>query len=315
MQVKRPEIQYRSAFRDEDILRKDILVYHYTSPEGVEAVLKNASLRFTDYRFLNDKEEYRHLKNVFRSVVEKAEIKDGLLRDILVARFSDDYEHFELFRADKLIDGRHSEFKKVRWFVCCASFAPDSLPMWNYYVKNGNYQGYNIGFHPGLFQNYFPDEGRNVQELYYGAVIYDESEQQTICANFLDGLVKACEEQFENFHPDKKKAFIQTYLTDFFEFKCLFFKHKAFSHEEEFRFILKTADDFDSEKYQSINSNYSIRNGHFVPHYDLSFRKEGVKVITVSPMLNDEISIDGLSIFTKRYGYVASINMSSLPVR
>ena len=34
---------------------------------------------------------------------------------------------------------------KMRYYVFCTSIKGDSLNMWNYYLKNGKYQGYNIG--------------------------------------------------------------------------------------------------------------------------------------------------------------------------
>ena len=49
------------------------------------------------------------------------------------------------------IAGKEANSKEKRIFIFCTSADNDSLNMWNYYVNNGKYQGYNIGVNINKF--------------------------------------------------------------------------------------------------------------------------------------------------------------------
>ena len=42
---------------EQEGLQRDRTVYHYTSPEGLMAILNAPSVRFTDCQYMNDKTE------------------------------------------------------------------------------------------------------------------------------------------------------------------------------------------------------------------------------------------------------------------
>lgn len=62
-----------------------------------------------------------------------------------------------------------------RYFVFCASIMSDTQNMWNYYVKNGKYLGYNLGFKiDDLIECLANLSGVTV---IHGEMLYDEDKQ------------------------------------------------------------------------------------------------------------------------------------------
>lgn len=96
-------------------------IFHYTSIGGLEGILKHKTLRFTNIKYMNDKDE----------------IIAGL--DCIAKTCNASEEERENLRSAFLSHG-------MQTFVCCFSLEKDSLPMWNYYTKEINNQGYNIEF-------------------------------------------------------------------------------------------------------------------------------------------------------------------------
>ena len=67
------------------------------------------------------------------------------------------------------------------YYLFCASKSPDSLSLWNYYVKDGKREGANIGFDPEALASIL---GCNIHRLYglervlSGPVVYDQRLQK-----------------------------------------------------------------------------------------------------------------------------------------
>lgn len=96
-------------------------IFHYTSIGGLEGILNYKKLRFTNIMYMNDKDE----------------IKAGLESLAKACNASED-------EREKLCAVFNSH--GIQTFVCCFSLEEDSLPLWNYYTKEINNQGYNIEF-------------------------------------------------------------------------------------------------------------------------------------------------------------------------
>ena len=96
-------------------------IYHYTSIGGLESILRNKTLRFTNIKYMNDKDEIiAGLDSIAKDCHASEETRKQLRSAITNLG--------------------------MQIFVCCFSLKEDSLPMWNYYTKEGNSQGYNIEF-------------------------------------------------------------------------------------------------------------------------------------------------------------------------
>lgn len=96
-------------------------IYHYTSIGGLQGILSSKTLRFTNIKYMNDKDEIiAGLDSMAKACSASEEEREALLYSFM----------------------SHG----TQTFVCCFSLEEDSLPMWNYYTKEINSQGYNIEF-------------------------------------------------------------------------------------------------------------------------------------------------------------------------
>ena len=279
--------------------------YHYTSPDGFLAIIKYSSLHFTDIRYFNDKSENTYIYHCIRLFLNKHPNKYNVLRELMKTIFSD---------ADGLdINRERPKFpfsdKPKRVFVFCTSTDPDSLSMWNYYVKNGNYSGYSIGLNPTQIikslEKYY-----NKIEVLFGNVIYNEKDQLTEI-QLIAGLLE------EYFAGEENKmrglALLYLYCQQF----SPFFKNEKFSHEKEYRFVISIDEDKLSDCLtDDLKFDYRISNGIVVPYLKLAFDKKALKQIYLSPNTEVEISKESILGLCKKCGYdKVSINASKVPIR
>ena len=127
--------------------------YHYTSPDAFLSIITKKNLRFTDARFMNDKSELIYFVKILLEFLQSSKTKYPLclecLNNILAAYEVDKIKKLEIDRIDlipNIKDISDQNITAKRTYIFCTSTDADSLSMWNYYVKGGNYQGYNIGF-------------------------------------------------------------------------------------------------------------------------------------------------------------------------
>lgn len=99
--------------------KQDQIVYHYTSIGGLQGILQNQKLWFTNLGYMNDMDE------VFSGI-----------------RAMIDHTANEEYR--RILQGINTNEIRDELFACCLSTGCDLLPMWNYYTKEPNGQGYNI---------------------------------------------------------------------------------------------------------------------------------------------------------------------------
>ncbi len=319
--------QIRSFYPDQDSINKgrSAITYHYTSPSGVKAILASHSIRFTDCQFLNDKSEYIHIhKPLMKALNEiQANLFDNSIPEMIQNMFNDNYETELLVlvpRSDINPDLKF-RFIKQRYYIFCTSEQRDALNMWNYYIKDGNYQGYNLGLAVnGIIKSFSALKKTNIK-LLYGKVLYNESEQirylregilniDSWLKNELDG---ARDSQLREELYDNAKG----QILDFLEGARLFFKDQAFESEKEFRFIIKLPTNYTKTDHSVLNVGYDVKGGIIVPYCTLNIEKETLKSVTLSPMLDKELAEQGLNRFLADCGYEnkIDINQSNIPIR
>lgn len=290
-------------------------VYHYTSIGGVEGVLKG-TLRFTDIRYMNDREE----------------VIAGLLE------FRKSYMRSE---SDEFIRLREREIQKnmnLRTFVCCFSLDRDSLAMWNYYTKDINNKGYNIGFDYkdliiGIMKKNSELDGCklmfgkldyiNKEETY--AQLTEKQLRNNLIAG-LEGLVKACNSLAgkETSEPlpreDLSELVVWKYCGESNRFNkvigsdaAYFMKRPCFSIESEFRIVIQIPDDV-LEKIKNTtdgNIKYKFRQsgGILIPYLEIEYDKDSLTGMMFSPTVNDELAEQSI----KDYCRYCDIDPEKLP--
>lgn len=135
-------------------------IYHYTSPNGLLGILGEDGLvfRFTRYDCVNDTSEGKHVLECYtkscEELLDTSEIDYEFYNSIKDITPSN--KRFLIFNTGQHTIGKESSFEA---YLCCFTLEQDSLPMWNYYVKNGHYQGYNIGVNSQVFNELKKDSG------------------------------------------------------------------------------------------------------------------------------------------------------------
>ena len=96
-------------------------LFHYTSIHGLQGILNNKTLHFTNITYMNDRDEIiAGLDSIAKNIDEPEKTQSELYSFLLE--------------------------NQANVFVCCFSLDNDSLPMWNYYTKEITNQGFNIEF-------------------------------------------------------------------------------------------------------------------------------------------------------------------------
>ncbi len=270
------------------------IIYHYTSPEGLKSILENRSLRFTSYRFLNDKKEGLCKENDVSKKLEELKGKDSnskgkdffeLLKKQIIDTNIDDY------LLDKSLNGEYCEIKND-YYVLSLSKETDSLSMWNYYIKNKKYEGYNIGFDLENLQKIFSNFAMKYKgvRFEYKDINYinkeeENSEFEKIVLYFRDQYIKTFTEKMKIVFECRDKILMN----------YIFSKNDCFRHENEYRFILM------KNKISEIKEQFYIKNGIITPYVDIPLDNEDIlktiKSITISPLLEEEIAKKGLENF------------------
>lgn len=305
-------------------LRKTI--YHYTSPEGLYGMISQGTIRFTDCQFLNDKSEYIHIRDVLFEAIEELK-RDAKIRPDVIETVQDLYnnnyetEEVVIDQSQEINQKLHIKYAYMRYYVFCTSLDDDSLSMWNYYVKSSKYEGYNLAFTNQEILNMFRNASNDIT-LYHGQVNYSHTEQK----EFLKMKLLQISDSFDKADPNLSD---EELLENFYEYKSeeiyhliqdyrLFFKNEKFSHEKEYRFVIKIPRDFKGDVTHNINPGFAVKHGILCPHYDLSInRLKSIKGIKIGPMLEHELAKDGLTRYLSYHGYEKSIpiTQSDVPIR
>lgn len=273
------------------------MLYHYTTPEGLLGILQEneVKLHFTKFTALNDKMEGKVLQKRFLDIFERlyheGKIEKGELEKL------EDCVSFEMGRFIHLIGEKVEEFNSEDTFVCSFSKAQDSLPMWNYYVKDGSYQGYNIGFKNPYICSRLSDERLIYDVFRLSPIIYSEKQLEESLRKYVDTIDWTRE--------DFWVYFIQILCNGVLEHKM-----ECFSHEQEVRMI------YTASKEEKKDIKYKVKNGVLVPYLELKFDKAAIEEITVGPLIEQDLAVKNLREFLEQRGYSdVDIKVSEIPIR
>ena len=334
MEVVKYNSYFIKAFDSNDSkseVASDGLVYHYTSPEAFLSIIKSGKVRFTDVRYLNDKSETLFFVKKLVEFIEKRkedypiflEIVDFLLQE-------ENWENIKQLRVEKLHYNENTiiPFKSDRLFVFCASKEADALNMWNYYVKNGFYQGYNLGINIKKFVKTFDTDSSNTLDsfiVYYGNVLYDEKQQFSEIEQLAQEFNKTNTVDKMSFHGAVLK------LRAYIELQGLFYKSPKFQNEKEYRVVISIANERiphneqEAHKYfgmnnQKMTEDFFVRGGLIVPSISVVLPKDSISRVYISPITEYEIAKASTKELLEINGFkndkkAVSIYKSLIPIR
>lgn len=287
------------------------VIYHYTSPEGVISIIDKHELWFSRFDCLNDASEGAYINDVYARAIGKLQRSKEIEKDFLdkIKDVKPDYyRFFKLYGEDSILNSDGSEvtlgiLRTTKPYLCCFSTDRDSLPMWNYYSKDGQYEGYNIGF---VYDKTVKDkENINVVK-----VIYSQKDQDEI-------MTKTIKNMYENhtvYGYDIKRC--RESMASILSSRSIQFKNKAFQHEKEVRLIYWEPEKTEGIEYKQEEKSYRQKKGIIIPFLKIKFEKDQINSLMIGPLIQADIAENTAKQMLAELGYTGiEIKNSKIPIR
>jgi len=245
------------------------MIYHYTDLNAAKSIAERSEIWLTDFRYLNDKEEFTKGYNVLCEALENYN------------NFSE--VHPETFqgsvkRAIKfIIEDNFSSMYGNNIFVSSFSKTPDLLSQWR------SYGMYCLEFDGEYFkeENIYLLECHYVQNEVEALEYADTIIEQFIMPALLDSWKKS------------EELFIDLELSSLLEIYALSFKHSAFYDEDEVRFVMSCSPDDERIEFR-------IKGQFLIPYVSYKFNPSILKTLIVGPIDNQEIAVVSLDMFANK---------------
>lgn len=294
------------------------IIFHYTSPDALLKILNkdNIELRFTRNDCVNDTLEGKHIIEIYSKTCEELLAFSKISKefyDLIIKSKPRDNKLF--FKEQKMKHGSVTIAEQDTFLVylCCFSSESDSLPMWNYYVKNGMYQGVCIGFDTNLFDEYHDSrQPEKFGDIDLRKVIYSDSEKKDIFIKILLALFESFDET-----QDESVGNIEVILSSLLLELQYISKSECFAHEKEIRAIMKIPISKKVNKCYRIQ--YDSKGSYIIPFTLVSIdEKRNLREITIGPLAEKELSKSIIFELLESRGYdmdEKNIQNSKIPIR
>lgn len=272
-------------------------LYHYTSADGLKSIIENKTIRFSDYRFLNDIDELEYGKVLLHQVFTEL-TKETPQYSKYVTQWEEELESIEKGKMkyykpisrdeNGAIKCMQCESQNIHYYILSLTTLGDNKDMWNMY--SGNNPGYRIKLNGNELMKYF----YNIRDSY-----------------LKKGIFLSFEHRMPVHYGDNAKKFLkEVLLTEFkmenpsinqpgFIFRLYaFVKDEAFRSENEYRLGFCFVDEMDNSEINSVNAKkvFMNKNGTIYPYMEFQnfpFDKI-VEDIMISPYNKSELAEIGL---------------------
>lgn len=269
----------------------NLILYHYTTLDGLKGIINNRSLWCSHIRTLNDPSEIQYGKNLVISQIDE-HIKSN-----------EDKVIIELFEQLKmLINGFEILF---HIFVGCFCQEDNLLSQWRNYSAQGG--GYSLGlkFNSNIKFSHYETNLNNTSHIILRKIIYSPAVQIYNIKSCLDSIIAGCMDSIKWFTktglgvPQDWSLIAANEAINILFDIILSFKDPVFSEEKEWRIIKVVRDDDRPDLYKFRNSKSRL-----IPYLDTYvYEKIGatsifpLESITYGPMLEREITEAILKLF------------------
>ncbi|MCL9662205.1 DUF2971 domain-containing protein [Paenibacillus hunanensis] len=282
-------------------------IYHYTSLNSLESIVKTNTFWATESRFMNDAGEVSYFKEL---VIDLLPI---LLKEFPTHKEAVTKIHENLIKL--LNNNKVKNLNQDDWlYILSFSKNKDSLSMWNYYGKN---DGYCIGINGEKFLQLFSDKPKeelsNEYKFYplMADVIYDRNEQLDILFTEFDKCFVWYIDNYsvygESCIPDLASALLYKWR-DY----SPFFKHPSFEVEGEYRIVFEAS-------LLEFDPSYRNYQGIMAPYIEVKFKNKSLPInsITVGPMIKHDQAHIGLLGWLSKLQFKDNLNIekSTIPLR
>ena len=271
--------------------KPDGLLFHYTSAAGIIGILQNRELWATEYRHLNDRQEYR----------------------IAARLLSDELDNSHLTKTQRHAFGRMITEVQERCFILSFSERGDQLSQWRAYCPGGN--GYSLGFDQS--NDLFASAHQHSFNLI--RCEYDPPKQRKLCKflieSFLEETGRTPDAPTKSDFPERVKSLLQRYEWGYaLAMVTSSLKHHGFNEEKEWRLV--------SQYPEEALYGVAFRPGRFgvTPYFKLPLQvKEGtqrLEQVVIGPTANRAAAKAALVILLEKYETEAkTIRLSGTPLR
>lgn len=269
--------------------------YHYTSSNGLNGILNNKKIWFSNTKFLNDEQERSYTYKLLIDEINK--MPNSKLNDGLRCYYDEN---------SKEINNVNTNLFEYDYYIACFSNNKDSLSLWNYYTKSDNSTGYNIEFDKQELINALNLTPMDI----HGQVIYNESEQRKLIQNIL----RRYNEEYNKLEDNdiNAKLNISADMSQLISFYSLFFKHPAFEHEEEYRVAIGK-NSINSRKFKC---KFRAYKDLFIPYFEKKIPESCIKSISISPTQKQKITQDSIKKMLDEMLYKKiEVHVSNIPLR
>lgn len=286
------DIENDSSLIPKEISQNDIkYAWHYTSAQGLYGILNDKCFHVTNALFLNDPTEIEYSKNLLLQAIKKY------------------YEHPQYNEIADLILNMHIRSKIWEHYVLSLSLNDDSLPMWQYYGKNGYALKLDIDklFKISFVKN-IPVDTERTDMTTMGEVIYNVKHQLASLDRNLSKIFNTNRENKSDLH-----RLIYDFINDF-ETNRLFYKDSAYSNEKELRYLFS----LNNEDANASSLFKLSRNGMLVPYIVVDILEiwDIITEIKIHPLMDEDLTKNGIKRFLKHNGTEnIKITKSKVPFR
>lgn len=280
------------------------IIYHYTNDAGLRGILETGKLWFTDIFHLNDPTELKH--------------GVGPAIELLTAECDDKRPEIKQFveNAAAILHGGIAQ--TAQYFTCSFSSAGDDLGQWRAYADNG--RGYAIGFDAAMLEQAFAKASSGPGHMTF-PVTYGEEKLRSMYREIVASVVPLI--SMPRDREDLKSEALNEYMSTLsinlsvpILRAALFFKHQAYSNEQEYRFFQLCAAGTDIPDLRYRGKPYSL-----IRYREFDWRQvapQSLKQIVIGPAADKSLAFqfanDCLRAFHRKDGIVA-IKPSEIPYR
>lgn len=257
------------------------MIYHYTDLNAAKSITENAQIWLTDYRFLNDKEEF--LKGY------------DLLLDAL-SEYQDCAEEYpkELIECfsravENIREDNFSNFERNNIFVSSFSKTKDSLSQWRSY---------------GMYSLELDEAFVGAEDIHLLDCHYLQNEGDAI--EYANTIIRFhIMPALLNLWVKGKPFSVDLKLSSLVDIYALSFKHEAFYDENEVRFVVSCSPDDE-------RINFRVRGQLLIPYIALEFKPQLLKSIMVGPVENQVLACDSFAMFSRKISRIVRQNKNNI---
>ena len=278
-------------------------LYHYTSIDGIEGILKERALWATQIHFLNDTQEFKYSLGILRKVLGDLIKEYQKIPPCAISNSKEALAYLYNTIMDMILIQSNDKFR-----IFVFSFSKrDLLSQWRGYCPPGG--GYSIGFRSDLLIKLLGDFP---YKLTIESCIYDEKRQEAKIKLLLDKTSETYIAHWSESPNQIEKARITNLVTFFQDFSQLAatLKHPAFHEECEWRIV--------SNLIPIESVLFRKRKSILLPYLPIYFKDTDffpIDEIVIGPSPEQELARLSLNEFLTKNNINVSINTSLTPYR